>query len=1630
MSQKAEEGQLEITNKVVKLIYEKLPQAEAELLEKFVKQYYLSVSFEDLAERNIMDLYGAILCHWRFIQQRKPGEIKIRVYNPEFEQQGWDSVHTVIELIQEDCPFLLDSIRMALHQRGLMVHMVLHLANLMVERDADGMITNIFTNGSTPPEGTPNVTKEAPVFLEVDRQSMPQILHEIQEDLKNVMNDVRLSVNDWSSMTKGMNDIIQEMEQSNKEKRCPEFQEKINFLQWLYANNFTFLGYCHLEFTPPSDKTSWLFTSDNFLGILKKPDRQRYNSIFQYIPLKTQTPTGEHECLIVGKTNMVSTIHRPANTDLITIMQFSPSGELIGAHCFIGLYTASAYNHSPQNIPLLRLKLKHIMEKANFPVHGHDGKSLLNILENFPRDDLFQCPVDEIYDVAMGILYLQERQKIKIFVLRDTFCHHLSCQVFIPRERFDSALRERIQHIIEKAVQGHTIDFNTRFSESILARIHFTLQVIPQESLNFDTKEIERQIIESARSWEDHLKDAIIEHYGEEKGNILYLRYHNAFPAGYKEQFIARTAVYDIEHMQSLSPTNNLAMSFYRPLDEAPGVIRFKLFHMGAAIPLSDVVPMLENMGLRVIDQKPHEIKTLDFQTTLIDDFGMIHESVEALNVDAVKDVFQEAFYYVWNGHAENDGFNRLVLKAGFNWREVMVLRGYAKYLWQLGFSFSQNYIEETFANNAPIAAQLLELFMLRFDPSLPMESKNTGANTIRRQIKAKLESVENLNEDRIIRRFINLIMATIRTNYFQRDINQQIKSYFSFKIDSSIIPEMPLPKPLCEIFVYSPRMEGVHLRGAKVARGGIRWSDRKEDFRTEVLGLMKAQQVKNAVIVPLGAKGGFICKKIPKDASRDQIREEGVACYQLLIRGLLDLTDNIIDNKIVSPNDVVCYDADDPYLVVAADKGTATFSDIANALAIEHNFWLGDAFASGGSAGYDHKKIGITAKGAWESVKRHFREMGVDTQTQDFTVMGIGDMAGDVFGNGMLLSRHIKLVAAFNHMHIFLDPNPNPEKSFEERKRLFDLERSTWADYNADLISQGGGVYDRNAKVVMLSPEVQACFGFTVDKMAPNDLIRALLQSKVDLLFNGGIGTYVKSKEEYDSQVGDRANDALRINGEDLQCLVVAEGGNLGFTQLGRIEYALKGGRINTDAIDNSAGVDCSDHEVNLKILLNPLVAQGDMTNKQRNELLVNMTPEVVDLVLSDNISQTGALSLFSFNIEKNIDMLSRLIRYLEEHANLDRKLEFLPDNETLQARKVNKQGLTRSELAILFAYTKIDLKQKLLASDLPEDPFVSKMLTTAFPSIVGKDYDQALLKHRLKREIIVMQVANQLIDKMGLNFIQRLQDETGAPTAEIVRAYMVSKEIFDADNYYKLIENLPLSVSAEIQFQLLHDFTRLIRRGARWFLRNKSAGIHIEEEIKHFKEGIDQASQDIQNYLRGIAKDNFELYEAVLIQADIPSEVASQVASKINLFAALDIVEAAKTHNLPIEEVMLAYFMLGDHLELEWFKAQVINHPVATHWDALARASYRDDLDRQQRDLTIAVLTLPESEIQGTPDQGEGIEIIVEAKIRIWMAKNQGLMHRWQQMVAELKLQTVQDFTMYSVAIRELLDFTQVSH
>lgn len=1607
-----DEARDELIQRVISLVKEKLPANDAKLITKFVKQYYLSAAADDLLERNVIDLYGALVSHWYFVHQRKPNEAKIRVYNPQYEQHGWQSTHTVIEVIYEHKAFLLESLRMVLNQHGLNVHLILHLNGLKVERDSKGIITNVSLN-----ENDTKGINETPIFIEIDRQSDPKVLEELRSSIESVIESVNLTVNDWQNMTQKMETIINDLQAIVSKSTNKDIDEEIiEFLKWINKNHFTYLGYCQRKVISTQTGYQWSFDKKTCLGILKK-EGESYFETFQEMPKAAQEVALSPFPLILGKTDRISTVHRPTYTDFIVIKIFDDKNKVIGQHQFIGLYTSAAYNRSPQGIPLLRLRVKKILEQAGVTYDSHDGKEIVNILETMPRDDFFHASAEELYSLAMGILHLQERQRIRLFIRKDSFTRVFSCLVFVPRERFNSKLREKMQNILMEELGGYQVDFTTRFSESILARIHFIVRFKDDLAKEYDTLKIQEKLIDISRTWEDHFKEALIEHFGEEEGNRLFQKYRGAFPVGYRSDFNVRTAVYDVQHIENLSEKNQLEMSFYRPLDEPDGVLRFKLYSPDNSIPLSDVIPMLECMGLRVISERPHEIIPRHGRKIWINDFGMVSNSTKDLNVDEVKDFFQEAFYHIWYKDAESDGFNRLVLGVGLNWREVAMLRSYAKYLWQTGFTFSQAYIEEVLFGVPAITRDLVELFKVRFDPLLSQEKRNTTSNSLRLKIKNNLEEVKNIDEDRIIRRYLQVILATIRTNFYQTNEDGSYKNYISFKFDPSAIPELPLPKPLFEIFVYSPRVEGVHLRGAKVARGGLRWSDRREDFRTEVLGLMKAQQVKNAVIVPLGAKGGFVPKCIPHNATREQIMNEGIACYKTFIHGLLDLTDNLVDNKVIPPKDVVRYDSDDPYLVVAADKGTATFSDIANSVSKEYNFWLDDAFASGGSSGYDHKKIGITARGAWESVKRHFRELGIDTQQTDFTVVGIGDMAGDVFGNGMLQSKHIKLIAAFNHIHIFLDPNPDPEISYQERLRLFNLPRSTWEDYDPKLISKGGGVFVRSSKFIPLSPEMREILGVNKPKIVPTELIRAILKAKVDLLFNGGIGTYVKASFEHNMNVGDRTNDALRVNGEELRAKVVAEGGNLGFSQLGRVEYALNGGKLNTDAIDNSGGVNCSDQEVNIKILLNGIVKSGDLTEKQRNVLLSEMTDEVAELVLENNRNQTEAISVAEFNAEKNVQMHCRLIDHLEQNANLDRTLEFLPSNEDLLNRQQSGKGLTRPELSVLLAYCKTLLKGELLASDVPEDKYIAMDLVTAFPQELRDKYQKEMFQHRLKREIIAMQISNAVINDMGLGFIHRLQDETGAAVPEIIRGYIAAREIFRANRFREAVAALNFIVPAEIQTTMFHELNRLVRRGTRWFLRHRIGSMDVEEVIKHFTPKMQLVKEGLHHALQGSSEEYLLEFAKELMAENVPEETALLTAQMGAMFSALDIVDAAITHSLPVENVTITYYAVGARLELGWFREQIKRHPVANHWDSLARAAIRDDLDRQQRNLTVAIMLMQ-------PDVAD-----VEAQIDAWMAQHKVMIDRWQHMINELKTLTKREFTMYSVALRELMELANTS-
>lgn len=1592
----------------------RVSSVHSKLVSQFISQYYTNVAFEDLEARSLQNLYGAAISHWNLFYCRRLRESKLRVYNPHQEEHGWHSTHTIIELVCDDQPFLVDSIRMEINRQGLTNHCLINLGGIKVRRNKQHQVTNLYSINTK----VHQVSAEAIIYMEIDRQTDPQTLENLRINLLRVLNDVNLAVRDWKPMQLKMQTAIAELKSLPlTELSKLELHETREFLNWL-LENFTFLGYREYQAEGKGKSQALSLIPEKNLGVLSNKNVAKPSRFYSELPLDVRKlAISSQHVLIIAKTNTDSTVHRRTRTDYIGIKRFDAAGQVIGERQFIGLFTSDLYDNDPTRIPILRRKVTNLLARAHVSSTGYVAKHLIHILKTLPRDDLIQANENELFDLVMGIMHLQERRRIRLFVRKDVYSRYLSCLVYVPRDRFNTELRMKIQTVLLDEFRGNEATFSPYFSESILARIHYIIRINPKETFAYDIKAIEEKLKMVGRSWQDDLRESLLEHFGEEQGNMLSNKYYNAFPIAYREAFLPCSTVFDIKHIESLTSETDLAMSFYRPLNVLASEISFKLFRIGSIVPLSDVLPILENMGLRVIGEHPYKIRFGKDTAVWINNFSMTYCHGNMGLIEKIRDRFQEAFSQVWYGLVENDSFNRLVLGADLTWRQVTIFRAYAKYLRQVGFTFSQTYIEMVLNDNPAVVKLLMEIFNLRFNP----DKKSSRSDTVEEKTKkikhrfyAALDCVTSLDEDRILRRYLEVIEATVRVNYFQKTTGL-VKPYISFKFTPCKIPELPLPLPEYECFVYGTRFEGVHLRNGKVARGGIRWSSRVEDFRTEVLGLVKAQNVKNAVIVPFGAKGGFITKCLPTDCSHEALMQEGIACYQNFIRGLLDVTDNLKDGKIEKPPQVVCYDEDDPYLVVAADKGTATFSDIANRVADEYQYWLRHGFASGGSNGYDHKKMGITARGAWEAVKHHFFDLGRDINKTDFTVIGIGDMAGDVFGNGMLLSQRIKLLAAFNHMHIFLDPNPHPKTSFKERERLFHLPRSTWESYDKTRISQGGGVYSRSLKSITLSPEVQKMLGLKKEKLVPNALIQALLKSKVDLLWNGGIGTYMKASTEAHQDVLDWSNDNVRVNGNAVQARIIVEGGNLGCTQLGRVEYALHGGKLNTDFIDNAGGVDCSDHEVNIKILLNAVLDASDITTKQRNILLASMTDEVAGLVLYNNYRQNVVISL---SLRQQKVYCNFYQQYLEKkQGSINLELEFLPDSKVLSDRQTNLgKGLTRPEIAVLLAYSKISLYESILASDLPENVFFTRYLKKAFPKILGERYTKVMASHHLHREIIATQLSNCVVNDMGILFIYQMQGEVGASVADIVKAYVIAREILNMDAMWDSIATLEGSISAVVQLDMFEELIRSVRRGTRWFLRNRRNALNIKTNADAFSPHVKELKKTLKKLISGEEKAAFDKKYKALIKSGVPIPVASEVADIYTVHPALNIIEISFKSQVDLKRVAKVYFALSDALSLDWLRNQVDFYPIDSSWSILARSYFKANLDRHLCKLSTLVL------------QGNTPTDKAETLYTNWFNEKREAIESWQQVLAELRTYGTIEFTMLSVALLKLYELTLI--
>jgi glutamate dehydrogenase len=1531
---------------------------DATIPNSFLSQLFARAAADDLLGYEPPTLARLAQEAWAFLKNRRPGAPKIRFGTlQDVEQRGRAKPISVIEIVNDDMPFLLDSVMGELTERGLDIRFVVHPV-FAVERDKAG---NLLAFGSDT-SGKSGGLRESFIQIHVAQGGDDTRRTEIIQALEHVLAQVRLSVQDWRPMLARVSEAIADLKANPPPIVVAEIAEAIQFLEWLIAGNFTFIGLrdyvlagkdCEFRAVP---NTSLGVLRDSNVWVLRRGGESA--SVTPEIRAFLQEP----KSLIVTKANVRSRVHRRGYLDYIGIKRFDADGQLVGERRIVGLFTSSAYTRAARTIPYLRRKIEAVLTRAGFDADSHSGKALVNVLETYPRDELFQIDVETLYQFAITILQLDERPRIRVLPRPDRFDRFVSILVYMPRDRYDGDLREKIGAYLADIYKGHVSAFYLFFPEGPLVRIHFIIGRSEGVTPNPDRASLEQAIGAIVRSWNDTLADALGENYDPARAQALLEKYRNAFSVGYREAYQPEVAVDDIRIIEGLSSARPLGVNFHIRSENDGGGIGLKVWSCTRPIPLSERVPVLENMGFRVVDERTYHVAPEAEAAPPVWFHDMLLERADGASADLgdAKQQLEALFVVVMRGVAENDGYNALVLTAGLMWRDVVLIRAISRFLRQIRVAFSQSYMWAALRKHPGIAAAVVLLFHIRFDPRLgadPEERARRVAEALA-QIDVALQAVASLDEDRILRHFVNAVTSGLRTNFYQLGGDGQPKAVIAIKFDSRKLDQLPLPRPLYEIFVYSPRVEGVHLRFGKVARGGIRWSDRPQDFRTEVLGLVKAQQVKNAVIVPVGAKGGFLPKFLPVDGPREAVQTEGIAAYKLFISALLDVTDNLEGEKVIPPDNVVRHDDDDPYLVVAADKGTATFSDIANGICIERNFWLGDAFASGGSAGYDHKKMGITARGAWEAVKRHFLEMDVDITKTPFTVAGIGDMSGDVFGNGMLRERTIKLVAAFDHRDIFIDPNPDPEKSFAERKRLFELPRSSWQDYDKALISAGGGVFSRAAKEIAISREMAALLGLTSNKATPQQVIKAILQMQADLLWFGGIGTYVRGSSESDESAGDRANDSIRISAAELRCRVIAEGANLGMTQRGRIEAAMRGVRLNTDAIDNSAGVNTSDFEVNIKIALSLPVRGGRITLDARNALLGEMTDDVAALVLRNNYLQTLALSLAERRGLEDLGFLQRLMQVLEARGELDRAVEFLPDALELAERRKRMQALTRPELAVLLAYAKLALKTELLDGAVPDDPYLGRELGRYFPQPISDRFAEAMEKHRLRREIIATQLANSMINRGGPALVVRMADQTGASAAGIAAAFAAVRDSYGMSALNEEINTLDGKISGSVQLGLYAAVEELLLDRLVWFLRNVDLTRSLASLVDHYRNGIAGVAAALDTALPKAAMEARKARTAELTKSGVPEQLAQRLANLPLLKAAPDIVLVADRTKHPVAEVTATYFAAEAFFRIDRIAIAAGEIAVTDYFDRLALAHALDSIGDAERRLTAAMV------------------------------------------------------------------------
>ena len=1568
-----------------------------------VKRYFDHIAPEDLVGRELRDLDAMVASHIALGSSRKIGVAAVQVLAPSLESNGWQSTHSIVQVVTDDMPFLVDSVTAELSQQGRSIRLVIH-PRFLVRRDTNGNLLEALDQDVLPDnEAAPGVTQESWMCIEFDRETDQLELTDITRRILEVLEDVRATIDDWAPMRKRLAEVVSEVSSATG-LSDQERTEAVEFLNWLADNHFTFIGYS--EYALAKGELTDVVGSG--LGTLRDAETG------SYLGKSDKDHANMSSVLLVTKAKMRSTVHRPAYLDYVGIRRVDSAGKQIGEHRFLGLFSSAAYTQSVQSIPVLSSKVSAVLESMAMGRDSHIGKDLMQFLETYPRDEMFEMSVDELEEIARGVLTLQERRQVKVFTRTEGFGRYVSALVYFPRDRYTTDVRLAMEEILLETYGADSIDHTARVSDSVLARLHFVIREPSGKEIPvIDVDVLEQRLAEAARFWEDDFSDSLIEQVGEEEAVRLVRTWSESFPESFKEHIPAANAVEHLRVLEALEtePTGAIKVAMYEPATVEDGTRRFTIYRVGDAITLSSVLPMLHDLGVEVIDERAYDLRRDAHPVAWVYDFGLNFDATKAPAIDTLADRFCATFMATWTGAVDSDPFNALVIHGGLSARNVGIIRAYAAYLRQAGTPFSRAYLQQVLLANVGIVQKLIELFATRFDPNFTGDRVSQEAELVKK-IDASLDAVESLDHDRIMRSSIALVTATLRTNVYQKDAAGNYPDVMAFKLNPALVPDLPLPLPKFEIWVYSPRVEGVHLRFASVARGGIRWSDRQEDFRTEILGLVKAQMVKNTVIVPSGAKGGFVLKRGPEPSDRDAWLAEGIVCYQMFIGALLDVTDNLVNGAIVPPERVIRHDSDDPYLVVAADKGTATFSDIANKISVDRGFWMGDAFASGGSVGYDHKVMGITAKGAWESVKRHFHELGVDTQTQDFTVAGVGDMSGDVFGNGMLLSEHIRLVAAFDHRHIFLDPNPDTAKSFAERQRMFALPRSSWEDYSTKLISKGGGIFPRSAKSIDLTAEVKVVLGIdsTIASVTPNELLAYILQAPVDLLWNGGIGTYIKSSMETHAQVGDKANDAIRINGEQVKAKVIGEGGNLGCTQLGRIEAARAGVKLNTDAIDNSAGVDTSDHEVNIKILLDQAVTSGNLSVDARNEQLAAMTAEVGTLVLRDNFEQNLILEQARYQAPATLRVHQRLMQGLEAEGLLNRAIEYLPTDTQIDHLHSQGLGLTSPELSVLMAYVKIDLTGDRANDDIVNEPWCREILKNYFPTDLRSRYSDLMQTHPLRKEIISTVMTNDMVNRGGITYAWRAAEESGAGASEILRAYVVSRDVFDFKSLWSQLENLDGAVSTDCQTELFLESRRLLDRATRWFLQSRGGRLDVEDEIAKFTPVVAKLRGGIPAKLRGVEKARFDKGVERFTSQGAPKDIATRISGLLDDFCLLDIVEIAGKAGEDAEKVTDLYFALSERYDVDRMLFHITALPRDDRWTAYARSALRSDLYVALAGLTARVVSSTKA--------GES----VDSRIAEWESKSAEGVARTRATLKEIANSDQTDLATLSVALRAI--------